>query len=67
MVLQYRKDLEEKHPGVFVELDQVLVVLVPMMDVLQKLLYVQNMDIVNVLHISLEVLLVDQVLMMSLQ
>ena len=40
----------------FVEWDKVLVVLVLMMVVLQKLQYVQNMDIVNVLHINLEVL-----------
>ena len=44
-----------------------LVVLVPMMDVLLRLQYVLNMDIVNVPHTNLEVLLVDQVLMMSLQ
>jgi len=44
----------------FVEQDRELVVLVLMMDVLLKLQFVQNMDIVNVLHINQEVLNVDQ-------
>merc|ERR1719270_1621709 len=50
----------------FVELDWVHVVLVLMMVVLQKLQYVQNMDIVSVLHINLEVLNVVQALQMLL-
>merc|ERR1712227_603032 len=50
----------------FVEQDKVLVVLVLMMVVLQKLQYVQNMDIVSVLHINLEVQNVDLALEMSM-
>ena len=59
------KEMEQKDK--FVEQDKVLVVLVPMMVVLQKLQYVQNMDTVNVLHINLEVLNVDLVLEMSME
>ena len=61
------KRREDKKIKAFVELDKVLVVLVLMMVVLQKLQYAQNMDIVNVLHINLEVLNVDLVLEMSME
>ena len=53
------KEMEQKYK--FVEQDKVLVVLVPMMVVLQKLQFVQNMDTVNVQPTNLEVLLVDLV------
>merc|ERR1719232_1207600 len=51
----------------FVEQDKEHVVQVLMMVVLQKLQYVQNMDIVSVLHINLEVQLVDLALEMLLE
>ena len=45
--------------GKFVELAKEPAVLDPMMDVLQKLLYVLNGDIASVLHTNLEILSVD--------
>ena len=50
--------------GKFVELAKELAVLDPMMDVLQKLLYVLNGDIASVLHTNLEILSVALDLMM---
>ena len=55
-MVQALKRREDKKIKAFVELDKVLVVLVLMMVVPLKLQYVPNMDIVNVLHINLEVL-----------
>ena len=55
-MVQALKRREDKKIKAFVELDKVLVVQVLMMVVLQKLQYVQNMDIVSVLHINQEVL-----------
>jgi len=59
IMIKERKNklLEDKQmKDKFVEQDKELVVLVLMKVVLQRHQFVQNMDIVNVLHINLEVL-----------